>query len=118
MSSPTGISNPGLIKYIMKNLSASTVSSIFCRISSKMFGFEDYSLKMKPVTGKTGLFEFDGCINNDLISEDSLVRTLEFAKAKDFAILTAYRAEFSKRQNIVRNRKLRTILNSRRLGVH
>lgn len=83
-----------------------------------MLGFEDYSQKLKPVAGKTGLFEYTGCSNNDLVCEDSLMRTLEFAKTKDFAILSAYRAEFSKQRNIERNRRLRSILNSMKLGVH
>lgn len=65
-----------------------------------MLGFEDYSRKLMPVAGKTGLFEYAGCSNNDLVCEDSLMCTLEFAKMKDFAILSAYRAEFSKRRNI------------------
>lgn len=83
-----------------------------------MFGFEDYSKKLTPVAGKTGLFEYAECSNNDLVCEDSLMRMLEFAKTKDFAILSAYRAEFSKRRNIERNRRLRSILNSMKLGVH
>lgn len=83
-----------------------------------MLGFEDYSQKLKPVAGKTGFFEYAECSNNDLVCEDSLMRTLEFAKTKDFAILSAYRAEFSKQRNIERNRRLRSILNSMKLGVH
>ena len=37
---------------------------------------------------------------------------------KDFAIITAYRKNFTKKENIARNRKLRGILNTSQMGVH
>lgn len=82
-----------------------------------MLNFEDYSSFVSKVKNK--LWEFrKPCKNNDLISEDSLSRTLQTVFSKDFAILSAYRKEFSKKENIIRNRKLRGILNSLGLGVH
>ena len=66
--------------------------------------FEDYSNNILPV--------------NCIISEDSLSRTLSIIQDKDFAILTAYRANFTKSENILRNRKLRAILNELHMGVH
>ena len=82
--------------------------------------FEDIgSLKeisCKTITGK--VFRFEKCKNNNLISEDSLTRTLSVINNKTFAIISAYRQEFTKEENIIRNRKLRGILNSKLMGVH
>ena len=36
----------------------------------------------------------------------------------DFAIISAYRNKFSKKENIKRNRKLRTVLNKKKMGVY
>lgn len=60
------------------------------------------------------------CPNQAVISEASLSRLLSFVDQKNrtFAIISAFRKEFSKPQNIIRNRKLRAILNNHRLGVH
>lgn len=82
--------------------------------------FEDVG-KLKEISSKSisgKLFKFEKCQNNNLISEDSLIRTLNVINNQTFAILTAYRHEFSKDENIVRNRKLRTFLNFHRIGVH
>lgn len=82
--------------------------------------FEDIgSLKeisCKTIDGK--VFKFENCKNNNLISEDSLTRTLSAINNKTFAIISAYRQEFTKEENIIRNRKLRGILNSKHMGVH
>lgn len=86
-----------------------------------MKNFEDYSFKLKQLSSKTitgKLFCFEDCKNNNLISEDSLVRTINFVKTKTFAIISAYRAHFSKQENIQRNRKLRDIFNKKKMGVH
>lgn len=55
--------------------------------------------------------------NNNLISESSLNRILSY-KDKEWAIITAYRGNFTKEQNIKRNRILRSILNDYKIGVH
>lgn len=52
------------------------------------------------------------------VNEDSLVRTLDVIKKSSFAIFTAYRKKFTKKENILRNRKLRAILNAKHMGVH
>ena len=84
-------------------------------ILSTIKPFEDYSDKL--VKTENQIKYADG-YNNCIISEDSLSRTLSVMQDKDFAILTAYRSNFSKVENIVRNRKLRTILNNHKMGVH
>lgn len=85
--------------------------------------FEDYSgmiTECKSGGRYSGgkCFKYVDCENNCIISEDSLSRTLTAIKNKDFAILTAYRGNFSKAENIKRNRQLRAILNSNKMGVH
>ena len=55
--------------------------------------------------------------NNNLISEAGLSRMLSQVKSdQDFAILTAYRGNYTKEQNIARNRDLRSELNRKRMG--
>ena len=86
-----------------------------------MENFEDYSLTIKPLTSKVikgKLFCFENCDNNNLISEASFTRMYAVIKSKTFAILTAHRIQFTKKENIDRNRTLRSILNSRKIGVH
>lgn len=85
--------------------------------------FEDYSdmiVECKSSGRYSGskCFKYVNCENNCIISEDSLSMTLTAIKNKDFAILTAYRGNFSKADNIKRNRQLRAILNSNKMGVH
>ena len=83
--------------------------------------FEDYSNNLKPISSeviKGKLFAFEGCSNNNLISEGSFTRMLNILKTKSFAILSAHRAYFSKQENIQRNRKLRDIFNKKKMGVH
>jgi hypothetical protein len=82
--------------------------------------FEDIGplkeISCETISGK--VFRFENCKNNNLISEDSLIRTLSVINNKIFAIISAYRQEFTKEENIIRNRKLRDILNSKQMGVH
>lgn len=66
---------------------------------------EDYSGQLTEV--EAGCRKWAASENTVLISEDSLNRTLQQMQDKTFAILTAYRAKYSKRDNIVRNRSLR-----------
>lgn len=56
--------------------------------------------------------------NLTTLSEDSLQRTLKIIEKSSFAILTAYQDKFSKKENILRNRKLRAFLNKNKMGVH
>lgn len=83
--------------------------------------FEDYSMKIqifesKNIPGKC--YQYVDCNNNNIISEDSLSRTMSIMKDKDFAILTAYRGNFTKEENIQRNRVLRGKLNEAGMGPH
>jgi hypothetical protein len=83
--------------------------------------FEDYSERITQIQSnmfKGKCFKYTECANNCIISEDSLSRTLSVIQDKDFAILTAYRGNFSKAENILRNRELRAKLNGRKMGVH
>lgn len=86
-----------------------------------MYPFEDYSEKIIEQCSSTlkgKVFMFENCYNTNLISESSFSRLLSIIKNKDFAIITAYRKEFTKQQNIERNRILRGILNKNKLGPH
>ena len=90
-------------------------------VLKNLYPFEDYSnkiCKIKNVNESGKCFKYVDCMNNCIISEDSLSRTLSVMKEKEFAILTAYRNNFSKVENILRNRKLRAELNTLKMGVH
>ena len=58
------------------------------------------------------------------IEDASFSRLKDFLKSRDFAIITAYRDtdnegnKLSKKDNIVRNRKLRGVLNEHHMGVY
>lgn len=83
--------------------------------------FEDYSTSLKSRHSKPfgcTVKEFKDCGNNNLILEGSFNRLISQMTNKDFAIISAYRHEFSKEENILRNRELRGILNAHRMGVH
>lgn len=83
--------------------------------------FEDYSdtlRKRYSNSYKCYIYEYVDCLNNCIILEGSFNRLLQRMKNKDFAILSAYRKDFTKRENIIRNRKLRKILNDNKMGVH
>jgi len=55
--------------------------------------------------------------NNNLISEAGLSRLMrKYESGGDFAIITAYRDNHNKKQNIQRNRNLRGELNNNKLG--
>lgn len=62
--------------------------------------------------------KFKDCENNNLISEATLNRLLDFHKRGCWCIITAYRDSFKKPDNIKRNRILRGILNNHKMGVH
>ncbi len=64
--------------------------------------------------------EYKNCNNNNLISERSLSRVIDYFNNsdKDFCIITAFRNEFTFYENLNRNQKLRTKLNSLKMGVH
>lgn len=57
--------------------------------------------------------------NVNLITEAGLSRVLNsIDKSESFAIITAYKHEYDKKENIERNRKLRVEFNSRKMGVY
>ena len=58
--------------------------------------------------------------NNNAITEAGLAKVIKQVKTdnKDFIIITSYRAEFSKRENIARNRQLRHWFNRQEMGVY
>lgn len=58
--------------------------------------------------------------NNNLLTEAGLSRIIQKVKIekKDFAIITAYRNTYDKQKNIKRNRELRGIFNSKKMGVY
>ena len=106
---------------IMTTKFDSTYKFILESIENPIKPFEDYSEKIEMVKSKTipgKCFKYTDCTNNCIISEDSLSRTLSIIEDKDFAILTAYRAKFDKKENIIRNRMLRSKLNDMHMGVH
>lgn len=82
--------------------------------------FEDYSHTLKKSYShsyKCNIYEYVGCKNNCVILEGSFSKLLKKMDDNDFAIISAYRNKFSKRENIERNRRLRSILNSHKMGV-
>lgn len=91
-------------------------NTLFNKIKTEYLFFEDYSNKICKVPD--GYRYSDDCANTCLISEDSLYRTINIMKNDEFAILTAYRSNHSKEENIKRNRILRSKLNERKMGVH
>jgi hypothetical protein len=60
----------------------------------------------------------DDLPNNNLLTEAGLSRLLSQIKDKDFLIITAFRWDFDKKENIKRNRKLRGFLNDNKMGVY
>jgi hypothetical protein len=85
--------------------------------STNIFPFEDYSTQLIYNTDKK-YYKYLNCSNQSIISEGSFNRLLDRMKNNDFAIITAYRSTFTKEENIMRNRKLRGILDKNRMGVH
>ena len=83
--------------------------------------FEDYSNSLfckYSKSYKAKVYEYTNCSNHNLIVEGSFNRLLSQMKEKDFAILTAYRSTLTKKENIMRNRIFRGILNADEMGVH
>lgn len=74
--------------------------------------FKDFR-KTERDESQTGL---DVCFTQ--ICESSLIRLLEKAKDSDFAIITAYRKNNSKKTNVLLNRELRDVLNKKKMGVY
>lgn len=58
--------------------------------------------------------------NNNLLTEAGLSRVLQKMKQEDndFAVISAYRTIYDKKENIKRNRKLRGEFNQRKMGVY
>ena len=58
--------------------------------------------------------------NNNAITEAGLSRIIQKVKSdqEDFIIITAYRGEFDKKENIKRNRDLRDWFNRQKMGVY
>lgn len=77
---------------------------------------DDFGSKLISI--REGLFRYADSENVNLISEASLSRLLKHYEDSTFAIITAYREEYSKEEKIKRNRELRGILNSMKMGVH
>jgi len=67
---------------------------------------------------KDYITSMDEIPNNNLLTESGFSRVLSKIKNNDFAIITAFRGEFSKKDNIKRNRKLRGDFNSMKMGVY
>lgn len=100
-----------------------TVEELFGLPPKKGFQFshfEDYgeSVEHAEHCKKIKAWKWVGSENTVLIQEDSLQRTLKFIENSSFVILTAYRKEFTKEENIRRNRKLRAVFNAQKMGVH
>lgn len=89
-----------------------------------MENFNDFTYKLekiddygKVVDAGNNFKKFENSKNNNLISESSLNRLLSF-KDKEWAIISANKANKTKKENIQRNRILRGELNKRKMGVH
>ena len=80
-----------------------------------IYPFEDYSNTLQY---DNGIYKYLNCNNRAVIYEGTFNRLLSQMHNNDFVIITAYRANFTKKENILRNRKLRGILNSHKMGVH
>lgn len=84
-----------------------------------LYPFEDFSNELVLVEGCNGnYYEYKNCSNKCIINEGSFNRLISRLNDSDFVIISAYRTTFSKQQNIVRNRKLRALLNDKKMGVH
>ena len=81
--------------------------------------FEDYSDSIVLKEHSDGNFyEYKDCDNHCAIIIGSFSRLVDRLATKDFVIMSAYRKEFTKKENIIRNRHLRGILNDHKMGVH
>lgn len=77
---------------------------------------DDFGDSLLPIGD--GLYRYADGDNVNIISEASLTRLLQHYEDGSFAIITAYRADMSKEEKIKKNRELRGILNSLKMGVH
>ncbi len=64
------------------------------------------------------VWSIDSYPNNNLLTEAGLSRLIQKMKDKDFAVISAYRNEYDKQENIRRNRNLRAEFNSNEMGVY
>lgn len=64
------------------------------------------------------VWSIDSFPNNNLLTEAGLSRLILKMKDKDFAVISAYRNEYEKQENIRRNRQLRHEFNSKQMGVY
>ena len=110
----------------LKELISDAVKNVFSEKNNllteyNVLPFEDYSHTLKESYShklKCMIKEYVGCSNNNLIMEGSFNRLISQMTEKDFAIISAYRNNFTKEENIIRNRHLRGILNKSKMGVH
>ena len=72
-------------------------------------------MKFKNHYEQETIFGFD---SNCLISEGGLSRVLDHAKNNTFSIITAFRGEYDNKENLARNKELRGVLNSKKMGSH
>lgn len=88
-------------------------------IDNTIYPFEDFSNNIELIEGINGkYYMYKDCSNSCIINEGSFNRLMDRLKNSDFIIMSAYRTTFSKKENIIRNRKLRGILNNHKMGVH
>ena len=86
-----------------------------------MLPFEDFSSAFtESYSEKYGCMVkgYADSANNNIILEGSFNRLLQQMDSKDFAIISAYRKEKTKKENILHNHKLRGMLNDKKMGVH
>ena len=86
-----------------------------------MLPFEDFSSAFtESYSEKYGCMVkgYADSANNNIILEGSFNRLLQQMDSTDFAIISAYRKEKTKKENILHNRKLRGMLNDKKMGVH
>ena len=91
------------------------------KIHSRVYqNFEDYSNELiKHENKKLGIYyTYKNCTNNNLILESSFAGLYHRLEFQDWGIISAYRKDFTKRENIQRNRELRGILNANEAGVY
>lgn len=75
-------------------------------------------MRLNSFLSSSDISVIDEIPNNNMLTEAGLSRVLQKIKENDFAIITAYRDEYSKKENIQRNRELRSIFNDKRMGVY
>lgn len=56
--------------------------------------------------------------NNNMLSEAGFSRVLSKMRNRDFAVISAFRNKYTKKQNIQRNKELRSVFSSMKMGVY